>query len=251
VASAAGIPVAKHGNRAMSGVCGSADVLEALGVRVTLTAEECAACIDTVGIAFLFAPQHHPAMKQVGGPRREIGIRTLFNLVGPLTNPAGASRQVMGVYAPELCPLAASALNELGSERALVLHGEIGLDEISPLGPTRFCELRDGSITDYLLSPHDLGLEGPKPEAEHLAPAATPEANAALVREVLAGKPGNVAARARMELVAVNAAAALRIFGVVEDWRDAVALARTLLESGKALTVLENLIDYTQSLPGR
>lgn len=123
VAAAAGIPVAKHGNRAMSGVCGSADVLEALGVKIHLTPEQCAACIDTVGIGFLFAQQHHPAMKQVSGPRREIGVRSIFNLLGPLTNPAGAARQVMGVYDAALCPLAAGALRALGSERALVLHG--------------------------------------------------------------------------------------------------------------------------------
>src|SRR5579871_3906220 len=144
VAAAAGIAVAKHGNRAMTGVCGSADVLEALGVRVDLTPEQCAACIDAIGIGFLFAQRHHPAMKRLSGPRREIGVRSIFNLLGPLTNPAGATLQAMGVYDGALCPLVAGALRELGSVRALVFHGEIGLDEIATIGPTRICELRTG-----------------------------------------------------------------------------------------------------------
>jgi anthranilate phosphoribosyltransferase len=247
VAGAAGLAIAKHGNRAMSGICGSADVLEALGVRVGLTPQQNAACIDAVGIGFLFAPHHHPAMKQVSAPRREIGVRTIFNLLGPLTNPAGATRQAMGVYHPALCPLAAGALRELGSERAIVMHGEIGLDEIATIGPTRISELRDGQVTDYTLMPRDLGLPGPEPCPEAIAPAATPEANAALIREVLAGKADDAAAKARRDLVAVNAAAALRVGGLAESWPDSVQLAQSLLASGKALAVLDNLIAFTKT----
>lgn len=248
VAAAAGIPVAKHGNRAMSGICGSADVLEALGVRVGLTPEECAACVDQIGIGFLFAPSHHPAMKQVSGPRREIGIRTLFNLLGPLLNPAGASRQVMGVYEARLCPLAAGALQELGSDRALILHGEIGLDEISTIGPTHISELREGEVSHYVLSPQDLGLHGPEPEPGDLAPAETPAENAALLREVLSGRADSRAAKARRDLVAVNAAAGLRVFERAETWPDAVALAHAILQSGKALDTLERLARFTKEL---
>jgi anthranilate phosphoribosyltransferase len=248
VAAAAGAAVAKHGNRAMSGTCGSADVLEALGVRVDLTPEQCAACIDEVGIGFLFALRHHPAMKQVGGPRRELGVRTIFNLLGPLSNPAGATRQVMGVYDPALCAAAAGALRELGCERAVVSHGEIGLDEISLIGPTRISELRDGEIRHYTLTPRDLGIDGPEPDAAFLAPAPTPEGNAALVREALAGQADDAPALARRRLVAVNAGAALRVYGLAESWPEAVRMAESLLSSGKALAVLDHLIAFTQNL---
>ncbi len=245
VAAAAGIAVAKHGNRAMTSVCGSADVLEALGVRIGLTPEECAACIDEVGIGFLFAPAHHPAMKQMSGPRREIGVRTIFNLLGPLTNPAGATLQAMGVYDPALCPLAAGALRDLGSARAIVVHGEVGMCEIATIGPTYVSELRDGQVTSYTLTPHDLGLEGPEPCPEDLAPAPTPEANAELVREVLAGKAESGPTLARRNLVAVNAAAALRVSGLAESWPEAVRLAQSILASGRALAVVDRLAAFT------
>ncbi|HZT40961.1 MAG TPA: anthranilate phosphoribosyltransferase [Chthonomonadaceae bacterium] len=248
VAAAAGVAVAKHGNRAITGICGSADVLEALGVRVGLSPEACAACIDDVGVGFLFAPAHHLAMKQVGGPRREVGVRTIFNLLGPLTNPAGATHQVMGVYDAALIPLAVGALRDLGSSGAIVLHAQIGLDEISTIGPTRICELRDGQITETTLTPRDLGLEGPEPCPEDLAPAATPEENAALVREVLAGQADDRPARARRDLVAVNAAAALRVCGLAGSWPEAVRLARQVIASGDALVLLDRLAAFTASL---
>lgn len=245
VAAAAGVTVAKHGNRAMSGVCGSADVLEALGVRVGLTPEMCAACIEEVGIGFLFAQSHHPAMKNVSGPRREIGVRSLFNLLGPLTNPAGATQQVLGVYESRLCRLACGALRELGSERALLLHGDIGLDEISTLGPTQVCELKDGEITEYILTPGDLGLSETAPYPDDLAPAATPQENAAIVRDVLSGRTDNDAQRARLDLVAVNAAAALRVSGLAENWPEAVQKAQEILASGAALEKLNHLAAFT------
>ncbi len=246
VLTAAGVGVAKHGNRAITGVCGSADVLEALGVRVTLTPEECARCIDEVGIGFLFAQSHHPSMKHVGPTRREIGVRSVFNLLGPLTNPAGAPRQTLGVYESRLCALAAGALRDLGSERALVMHGEIGLDEISTIGPTQVSELRDGEIENYKLTPSDLGLHGTEPSSADLAPLPTPEANAQLLREVLTGADRTATERARLDLVAVNAAASLRICGLADSWSDAVVLAREILHSGKALDVVERLADCTQ-----
>jgi len=248
VAAAAGIAVAKHGNRAVTGVCGSADVLEALGVRVDLTAEQCAACIETVGIGFLFAQSHHPAMRQVNGPRREIGVRSIFNLLGPLTNPAGATHQVMGVYAAQLGPLVAGALRELGSESAMVLHGEVGLDEISTLGPTFVSELRDGEITTYTLNREDLELTGRLPSREYLAPAPDAPANAVIVREVLSGEAQDECARARRDLVAVNAAAALRVCGLADSWADALHQSRVLLSSGAALAKLEELASFTRHL---
>jgi anthranilate phosphoribosyltransferase len=249
VAAAAGAVVAKHGNRAMTGICGSADVLEALGIRVALTPEQCAECIDAVGIGFLFAPHHHPAMKQVSAPRREIGVRSIFNLLGPLTNPAGATRQVMGVYDSRLTSLAAGALRELGSERAIVMHGDIGLDEISTIGPTRVSELHDGGVRDYALTPRDLGLECAEPDAESLAPPPTPEENAELLVDVLSG-----AARddrrtvARRDLVAVNAAASLRVCGFAEGWPEAVRLAHRILASGEAFAMVRSLAEFTSTI---
>ncbi len=223
-------------------------MLEALGVRVHLTPEQCAACIDEVGLGFLFAPNHHPATRQVSGPRRELGVRTIFNLLGPLTNPAGATLQVMGVYDPALCPLAAGALRDLGSCRAIVLHGEIGICEIATLGPTQVSELCDGEIAQYTLTPRDLGFDGPEPRPEDLASGPTPEANAALVREALAGEADDGPAVARRNLVAANAAASLRVSGLAESWPEAVRLAQSLLASGKPLAVLERLAALTATM---
>lgn len=248
VAAAAGIAVAKHGNRAITGVCGSADVLEALGVRVDLTPEQCAACIETVGIGFLFAQAHHPAMRQVNGPRREIGVRSIFNLLGPLANPAGATHQVMGVYAASLGPLVIGALRELGSESAVVLHGEVGLDEISTLGATSVSELRSGKIIHYTLTREDLGLTGRPPHPGYLAPANDAFANAAIIWEVLTGTAQDEGARARRDLVAVNAAAALRVCGLTDSWSEAITRSRELIASGAALTRLEELVSFTHRL---
>ncbi len=248
VLASLGIPVAKHGNRAMSGVCGSADVLEASGVRVHLSPEQSARCIEEVGIGFLFAPSYHPALKHVGPIRREIGVRSVFNLLGPLCNPAGATRQTMGVYDRRLCPLAIGALRDLGSERALAMHGEVGLDEIATIGVTTISELRDGEITHYTLTRNLLGLHGPEPCPEDLAPRATPEENARLLRDVLAGKDGTQAERARQELAAVNIAASLRVCGLAETWPDAVEMAREALHSGEALAKLDELSAFTRGL---
>ena len=248
VAAAAGIAVAKHGNRSVSGVCGSADVLEALNVRIDLAPAQVAACIDEISVGFLFAATHHPAMKRASGPRREIGIRSIFNLVGPLTNPAGASLQVMGVYDSHLCERAAGALRELGSERAFVFHGEIGLDEIATIGPTRVCELRDGKITEATLTRRDFGLNASEPDAADLAPGAAPADNAAILRSVLDPNIADRATRARRELVAVNASAALLVSGRADSWREGTERASALLASGDALRKLDALIEFTQAL---
>ncbi len=248
VLAGAGIVVAKHGNRAMSGVCGSADVLEALGVNLQLTPEQSAQCIDTVGMGFLFAQQHHPAMKQVALPRREIGVRTLFNLLGPLTNPAGATQQVMGVYDPALCSLAIGTLRALGCERAIVLHGEVGLVEIATFGRTFYSELQNGQITEGVLTPEDFGLVGTPPSPEEIAPAPTAQENATLLRRTLSGAKETPADLARRDLVAVNASAALRVAGQTTDWREGYELALELIDSGKAQKTLQHLIDFTRSL---
>jgi anthranilate phosphoribosyltransferase len=247
VAAAAGVSVAKHGNRAASGVCGSADVLEALGVRVEITPDQVAECIDTVGIGFLYARFHHPSMKHVSAARREIGVRTVFNLLGPLTNPAGASLQVMGVYNANLCPVAISVLRELGSERAMVIHSEPGIDELSTFSPNRICELKDGAITDTILQPEELGFTGTVPDRSRFAPAATPAGNAELLRCSLGDGPDSEVNEHLRGIVALNAAAALRVGGIVEDWPDAVKLARETIDRGEAIRVLDKLISLTAS----
>jgi len=239
VLAAAGLAVAKHGNRAASGVCGSADVLEALGVRIDLSAAAVGRCIDAVGIGFLFAPSHHPAVRHAAQPRREIGIRTVFNVLGPLTNPAGASRQLMGVFDGSLCATLATALATLGAERAMVVHGLDGLDEVSTVGPTIVSEVRDGVVETTTITPQDLGL--PAATREDLRGGSTPAESAALLRAVLGGEPGP-----RHDVVAANAAAGLIVGGMARDWRDAVATASAILESGAAARVLDQLIAYTK-----
>jgi len=246
VVASFGIPVAKHGNRAQSGVCGSADVLEALGVNLALTPKQLAECIDSVGIGFLFAQAHHPAMKFVAPVRRELGFRTIFNLLGPLTNPAGATRQVLGVYDPKLAPLLCETLQILGTERAFVLHGEPGLDEISTLGETRIHSLRGGTISPTTLLPGDFGIVSPS-DPSVLAPAATLEANAALLREAISPQPlQNESTQARRDLVLANVAAALILSDKAADWQTAAILAEEQIQTGKPLATLNNLIAFTQ-----
>jgi anthranilate phosphoribosyltransferase len=238
VVAGAGVPVAKHGNRGMTSACGSADVLEALGVQIAIPPERVAACIDDVGIGFMFAQAHHPAMKHAAPVRRELGFRTLFNLVAPLTNPAGATAQVVGVFRPEFTELLAEALGRLDCRRAFVVHGLDGLDEFSTLGVTRVSELRDGLVTTYELRPEEVGLT-PVPAAA-LAEAADPAGNAALVREVLEGTPGP-----RREIVLLNAAAALVAAGVAADLRDGMARAAESIDAGHAAARLRELVRAT------
>jgi anthranilate phosphoribosyltransferase len=239
VAAGAGIPVAKHGNRAASSRCGSADVLEALGVDITLGAEGVRRCIDTAGIGFCFAPSFHPAMRHAGPARRELGVRTVFNVLGPLANPGRVRRQALGVGAPALAPLMIRVLQDLGHERALVFYGEDGLDELTTTGPSRVFELKEGTVNEYELDPKDLGLDRSRPEDLR---GGTPAENAALLQQVLGGEAGP-----RREVVVLNAAAAVLAAGNAQQWPEAMAVARESLDSGRAKQALSRLVDASKS----
>jgi anthranilate phosphoribosyltransferase len=241
VAAAAGVPVAKHGNRAVSSRCGSADVLEALGANLNLTPEQVAEAIQQVGIGFLFAPLHHPAMRHVAPVRRELGVRTVFNLLGPLTNPAGARRQLLGVFHWQWIAILAEALGRLGAERALVVHGMDGLDEVSPIGTTVAAHLKpDGSVDTFEFTPEDLGLQR-VPGAAIIA-GETPQQNAHYLRSALAGEDEE-----RMQALLPGAAMALWVAGRVDDPRDGATIALRAIETGRALETLEDYIAFTQS----
>jgi len=238
IASGAGLAVAKHGNRAMSGSVGGADVLEALGVRIDLTPEQVAACLEEVGMGFLFAQVFHPAMRHVAGPRRELGLRTIFNLLGPLTNPAGAKAQLLGVFSSEWVEPLAHALGRLGSSRALVVHGDDGLDELSLTGPSLVAELRDGAVHTYRFDPDSVGLR--RCTAEDLAGGDAAH-NAQILRAVLAGK----GTAAQMDIALLNAAAVLYVGGLTDGIAAALPLARAAVEQGAAAAKLEALVEFT------
>ena len=238
VAAGAGLRVAKHGNRSISSRCGSADVLAALGVRVDLPPERLAACVDQVGIGFLFAPALHPAMKHAMSARRELGVRTVFNILGPLANPAGARVQVLGVFEARLTETLARVLAALGARAAYVVHGAGGLDELSTSGPNRVSELRHGQVRTYTLDPASLGL--PQSTLADLR-GDDPATNARIVRAVLCGERGP-----RRDVVLLNAAAALAAADVAADLRQGLALAPQAVDSGRALEVLERLVAFTQ-----
>ena len=240
VAAGAGVRIAKHGNRAMSSQCGSADVLEALGVRIDLTAKQVQRCLQEVGMGFMFAQTFHPAMKHAAAPRREIGIRTAFNIIGPLTNPAGAEAQVLGVADESLVEKLALVLQGLGCRHAMVVHGEDGLDEITLTGRTQVCELRDNSVSSYYVSPEDFGL--PRGSLDSLG-GGTVDENAALLRTILAGAPGP-----QRDVVLMNAAAALVVGNEARDLRHGIDLAGKAIDSGQALAKLDQLIKFSQNL---
>ena len=242
VAAGAGVPIAKHGNRAVSSQCGSADVLKELGVNIDLSAAAVARCIDEVGIGFLFAVGLHPAMKHAIGPRRQLGMRTVFNILGPLTNPAGAKRQVIGVFDPAFARLMAEALRANGSEHVLIVHGAPGLDEVSLCGATQITELRDGAITQYEVTPADLGLPACAPEDICGGDAAT---SAQMLRDVLAGAPGP-----RRDIVLANAAAALVVAGRADTLAEGVAVARQSVACGAAAAKLQGLQQLSNLPPG-
>jgi len=237
VVAGAGVRVAKHGNRSVTSKCGSADVLEALGVRLELPPERLAACLNQVGIAFLYAPALHTATKHVQAARRALRIRTVFNLLGPLTNPAGATAQVVGVYAEELVEKVAEALRLLGLRRALVVHGRDGLDEITISGPTRIAELRNGRVRTYSLTPEECGLRRMPLEALAGGDAAT---NAAILRATLDGENSP-----RRDVVLMNAAAALVAAGRAESVPEGVPMAAESLDSGAAREKLGALVRFT------
>jgi len=239
VAAGAGAVVAKHGNRSMTSLCGSADVLEALGVNITLGPSQVEACLEQIGIGFMFAQLFHPAMKFAAGPRREIGIRTVFNILGPLTNPAGAHAQVLGVASPALVTRMAEALTLLDTHHALVVHGQDGVDEISICAPTMVSEVRDGEIRSYIIQPEDLGFERASPEDIRGGDAAT---NATITRSVLQGANGP-----RRAVTLLNAAAALVASDLAEDLAEGVQLAARAIDSGAAADRLDQLITLTRS----
>ena len=234
VLAACGMRVAKHGNRSVSSQCGSADVLEALGVNIQAGADTAAACLNEAGIAFLFAPTFHPAMKHAAQARKDLGVRTAFNLLGPLTNPARPARQLVGVPRPELTELMARSLSLLGSERAWVVHGADGLDELSTTGYTKVSECRGSSVQTFYVHPADFGLMKATPEALKGGDAAT---NATIVRAVLSGEHG----RAR-DVVLLNAGAALFVGGLATTVQEGITTAAAAIDSGAALKVLEQLI---------
>jgi len=239
VAAGAGVYVAKHGNRGVSSSCGSADVLEALGVDVEVEPERVRACIEEVGIGFLFAPRFHPAMRHVMRARREMGIPTAFNLLGPLANPAGAQYQLLGVGKRDKAHLVAGALAGMGVRRALVVHGEDGMDEISTSSPTLVWEVGEGEIREGRIEPEKLGLEAADPRTLRGGSA---EENARIIRdEVLAGKPGP-----RRDITVLNAAAALYVAGRAADLREGISLAREAIDSGRAMRKLELLVEYSK-----
>src|SRR5262247_2561827 len=240
VVAGAGLKVAKHGNRSVSSLCGSADVVETLGISLDLTPAKVARCVDEVGIGFLYAPLLHTAMKHVMAARREMGIRTVFNMLGPLTNPAGANAQVIGVYSPTLTEPLARVLGELGTVRAFVVHGADGLDEISNTGVNRISEVRDGSVRTFSLAPEDFGL--PHATIAELR-GGDREQNAAIICEIFAGAPGP-----RRDIVLMNAAAALVVGGAAQDFKDGVAIAARSIDSGAATKRLDALIELSRRL---
>lgn len=243
VVAGAGLKVAKHGNRAVSSRCGSADVIEALGINLALTPDQVAWCILEVGIGFLFAPQLHGAMRFAIGPRREIGIRTIFNILGPLTNPAGANVQVLGVYDANLTEPLAHVLNNLGGKSAFVVFGQGSFDEISITGPTRVSQLKDGGVRTFSIRPEDFGLK--RARLEDIKGGDVFE-NARIVRRVLEGEGG-----AKEDMVALNAAAAFIAAGLAPDFPGGINLAREIIRSGKALDKLEALIAKSKSFGPR
>jgi anthranilate phosphoribosyltransferase len=238
VAAAAGAAVAKHGNRAVSSRSGSADVLEALGFELELPPERIAQSIDDLGFGFLFAPSHHPAMRHAASVRRELATRTVFNVLGPLTNPAGARAQVVGVFSAELVPTIADVLAQLGARHAFVVHGANGIDELSPAGENVVSEVVDGEVRERVIDPLDLGVPRCRPEELR---GGSPEENAQAIREVFAGADGG-----RRDAILLNAAGAIAAAGHAEDLAGALELAREAVDSGAAAGRLEELVAFSR-----
>lgn len=240
VVAAAGGYVAKHGNRGVSSASGSADVLEQLGVRIGIPAEAVGRGIRELGIGFMFAPAHHGAMRHAITARRDLGLRTLFNVLGPLTNPAGARRMLIGVFNPQLCRPMAEVLGRLGAERVMVVHAEDGLDEISVASRTRVVELRDGAFSEYTLSPEDLGVDSQSLIGLEVT---SPAESAALIRDALGKRRGPHAGKAA-DVIALNAGAAIYLAGIVDNARAGVALASDIIHAGLALERIEALASF-------
>jgi anthranilate phosphoribosyltransferase len=237
VAAGAGAMVAKHGNRCVSSKCGSADVLEALGVNIGVDAGVMKQCLDEIGICFLFAPALHKAMKYAIGPRKEIGIRTIFNILGPLTNPSLAKAQLLGVFSPELTEVMATVLKNLGSTRAFVVHGMDNLDEITITAETRVAEVANGAVRTYMIKPEDFGF------SRHMLSdiaGGTVQENAAIIKEVLGGKKGP-----RRDIVVLNAGFAIAASGIARDPKEGISMAQKAIDKGKAMEKLEKLVEKT------
>ncbi|MFW6334111.1 MAG: anthranilate phosphoribosyltransferase [Desulfosalsimonas sp.] len=238
VAAGCGVVVAKHGNRSISSQCGSADLLEALGVNLDLDPEIVEEAVTDLGIGFLFAPKHHGAMKYAANARKEVGLRSIFNMLGPLTNPAAANRQLVGVFAPELTEMFAKALQKLGTKRALVVHGHDGMDEITVCAPTRVCELNQDRITTYDIYPET--YFGRLAEPGEIK-GGDPEENAEIARKILSGEKG-----AQRDIVVINAAAALMAAGRADSIEQGISAAETSIDTGAAMDKLESLIEFSR-----
>lgn len=243
VAAGAGIPVAKHGNRAASSKCGSADVLGELGVNLDLTPEQVGECVDEVGIGFLFSVKLHPAMKHAIGPRRQLSVRTIFNILGPLTNPAGARRQLMGVFAPDLTDLLAHVLGELGARSAMVVNGYGGLDELTTTGPNTVSHFNNGTVNSFTLDPLEYGFDGAN---IHDLLGGDAPTNAGILRGVLNGDIQD----AKRDVVVLNAGAAIYVGGQAADITEGIKIAREIIDNGAAVEKLDKFIEYSQKLAG-
>lgn len=241
VVAAAGGSVAKHGNRAVSGKSGSADLLEAAGVYLNLTPEQVARCVESVGVGFMFAPAHHGAMKHAIGPRRELGLRTIFNMLGPMTNPAGVKHQVIGVFSQALCRPMAEVLQRLGSQHVLVVHAQDGLDEISLAAPTHVAELKDGVVSEYRIQPEDFGI---KSQSLIGLTVETPQASLALIRDAL-GRRQTEAGQKAVDMIVLNAGAALYAADHASSLKQGMELAHDALHSGLAWEKLQELVSFT------
>jgi anthranilate phosphoribosyltransferase len=244
VAAAAGCHVAKHGNRSVSSKSGSADLLEAAGVHLDLSPEQVAACVAEVGVGFMFAPQHHGAMKHAIGARRDIAQRTIFNILGPMTNPAGVRRQVVGVFNARLCRPMAEVLGRLGGEHILVVHGEDGLDEVSLAARTHVAEYRDGEVREYTVTPEELGIDSASLVGLDVTDS---QASLALIRDAF-GKRTSAAAAKAADMIALNAGAAIYVAGVARSFSDGVRMAEDLIHNGEARERMSQLAQFTAML---
>ena len=244
VAAAAGCRVAKHGNRSVSSKSGSSDLLEAAGIHLDLTPEQIARCVDCIGVGFMFAPAHHGAMKYAIGPRKELGMRTLFNILGPMTNPAGVQRLVVGVFSDKLCRPMAEVMGRLGAEHVMVVHGLDGLDEISLAGRTHVAEYRDGEIHEYSLTPEDLGIESDSLVGLDVT---DPDASLALIRDAFGKRRGRYAGKAA-DMIALNAGAAIYVGGVTRTLEEGVRMAEDLVHNGEAAERMRELAQFTFAL---
>lgn len=244
VVAVSGGRVVKHGNRSVSSKSGSADLLEAAGVRLDLNSAQVARCVDSEGIGFMFAPQHHSAMKYAAGPRQALGVRTLFNVLGPMTNPAGVKRQLIGVFDAALCKPVAQVLQRLGSEHIMVVHSDDGLDEISLVGGTRVAELQGGEISEYRIAPSDFGIAEQNLEGLDVADAAS---SLVLIRDALGSRPTKIGRKAG-DIIALNAGAAIYVSGVAASLAEGVAMAQDIIASGLALEKLDELAAFSTLL---